>query len=352
MIRESGLDTRTNKNIAIWLFVCCAMVFLMVVIGGLTRLTGSGLSMVKWSPLLGWLPPLNDTAWQQVFDYYKESPQFLKVNYHIDLEGFKDIFWLEYIHRLLGRLVGVVFLLPFLYFLVRKQLAGSLRPKLAIMFILGGLQGVMGWYMVKSGLVNNPQVSQYRLTAHLGLAFIIHAYMFWVALGLYFGERPSGRPVAAPGLAALAGWLSGLVFLTVLSGGFVAGLHAGLAFNTFPLMNGRLIPTDFLLLEPVWHNFFENIATVQWDHRLLALLSLTGVIVLWLLIRKGRVHPRVRFGGHLLLAMVLIQLGLGIATLLTFVPISLASIHQAGAVVLFTLMLFVTNRLRHEPPEA
>ncbi len=378
-----------DKSVANWLFLCCLMIFAMVVIGGLTRLTGSGLSMVKWSPLLGWLPPMDETTWQQVFDYYKTSPEFQKINWEMDLEGFKGIFWLEYIHRLMGRLVGVVFLLPFFYFLVKKRLGGSLKPKLITMFILGGLQGGMGWYMVKSGLMDSPHVSQYRLTVHLGFAFVIFAYMFWVALGLYFGERAETR-ANLKGFRGYVIGVTGLIFLTVLSGGFVAGLDAGLAFNTFPLMNGRWIPGDYLLLQPAWLNPFENLAAVQWDHRFLALLTLLNVLFIWLIAFKGKerpvgepvdvesltgtwkkntilfikligvlflwmlpfvehIRPRTLRAINLLLGMVVVQIGLGVATLLYFVPVSLASIHQAGAMVLFTLALFVTHQLRHEP---
>lgn len=353
-------DTPFVKTIALWLFVCCAMVFMMVVIGGLTRLTGSGLSMVRWAPLLGWLPPMDEAAWQEVFGYYRNSPEFMKINWNMTLEGFKGIFWLEYIHRVLGRLSGVVFLLPFLYFLTRRRMGQTLVWHLALVFFLGGMQGVLGWFMVKSGLVDNPHVSQYRLTAHLGLALLLYAYMFWLALGLYFQPQASAQARAASHampeghtlLKRLSVGLTGLLFLTILSGGFVAGLHAGLAFNTFPLMGGAWIPEDLLLLKPAYLNFFENLATVQWDHRLLATLVFLWVVAFWWVARRFVLPKSLRLAVHLLLGMVLLQLSLGIATLLWLVPIPLASAHQAGAVFLLTLALFITHRLRHVVQEA
>ncbi len=206
------VETSTDrKAIACWLFACCTMIVVMVVIGGLTRLTGSGLSMVQWDPVLGWLPPLNETEWQNVFGYYRESPQFMKVNWGMTLEGFRSIFWLEYVHRLIGRLTGVVFLLPFLYFLVRRRIDRPLAWQFAMMFVLGGLQGGVGWLMVKSGLVDIPHVSPYRLTAHLGVAVALYGYMLWVALGLFFGQRTRHPPTTGNGLRRSSAVLTGLI---------------------------------------------------------------------------------------------------------------------------------------------
>lgn len=337
------------RSVALWLFACSAMVVAMVVIGGLTRLTGSGLSMVQWAPLLGWFPPLTTEAWQAVFDLYKTSPEFLIVNSSMDLEGFKAIFWLEYIHRLLGRSIGLVFLFPFLYFFATGKMDRRLTLKLLLMFVLGALQGGLGWYMVKSGLVDDPHVSPYRLTAHLGMAVLILGYMLWVGLGLFFGNHASDEETAPlyPGLATASTLLTGLILCTLLSGGFVAGLHAGLIYNTFPLMDGNWIPEGYLAMEPVGLNFFENIATVQWDHRVLAVTTLTSVLVFCRQGLKRDLPVPVRKSLYLLMTMAISQVSLGIATLLLVVPIPLASLHQTGALFLFTIALFVTHRLRH-----
>ncbi|MEO5350092.1 MAG: COX15/CtaA family protein [Magnetococcus sp. YQC-3] len=344
---KSSENLSEMKPIACWLFTCCTMIVLMVVIGGLTRLTGSGLSMVQWAPISGWLPPFNEADWQEVFGYYRQSPEFMKINFAMTLEGFKSIYWLEYVHRLIGRITGVVFLLPFLYFLLRRRIDRPLAWQFVLMFVLGGLQGGMGWYMVKSGLVDNPHVSPYRLTAHLGFAVLIHAYMLWVALGLFFG-RHEVRPAAwALSLRRGAATLTGLIFVTILSGGLVAGLHAGTIYNTFPLMNGAWLPEGFLQMQPTFLNFFENMATVQWDHRLLATLVFLFVLRFWWLARSAPLSRPARLALHLLLGMLFVQLTLGITTLLWVVPIPLASAHQTGAVLLFTIALFITQRLYH-----
>lgn len=335
---------RSQRSVALWLLICCAMIFGMVVLGGVTRLTGSGLSMVKWNPIFGVVPPLTHERWEKVFHQYQQSPEYKDINVGMDLAGFKKIYWFEYTHRLLGRTIGLVFLLPFLYFLARRRLDRPLIPKLVVMFVLGGLQGLLGWYMVKSGLVSRPHVSQYRLTAHLGTALVIYSFILWVALDLLF-PRGQRRFTPPPALRRLSLAMLGLVAVTVLAGGFVAGLKAGYAYNTFPLMDGHLIPQAIFYQEPLWRNFFENIATVQFDHRLLATLTFCGVIGLWWAARRYALPPRLRLGYHLLLAMVAIQVSLGISTLLLHVPIPLASAHQAGAVVLLTLLVYVNHGL-------
>ena len=261
------------------------------------------------------------------------------------LEGFKGIFWLEFIHRLLGRVTGLVFLLPFVYFLFKKRIPHRLTPKLLTMLLLGGLQGVVGWYMVKSGLVDDPRVSQYRLTAHLGLAIIVYAYMLWVGLGLYFNDPPHGAPTF-PVILHRSKLLIILIFVTILSGGFVAGLDAGLVYNTFPTMEGRWIPEGFLAHDPWLVNFFENVATVQWDHRWMATLTFVSVLAFGWSSLKQPLPKMVTGSIRLLMVMVVVQFALGIATLLSLVQISLASAHQIGALILFTFTLFVTHRLR------
>ncbi len=338
-------EPAANKTIALWLLVCCAAIFAMVVLGGVTRLTGSGLSIVRWEPITGVLPPLNETAWEQVFQLYQQSPEYRLKNQGMSLEGFKTIFWFEYAHRLLGRLIGVIFLVPLIFFAVRKQIEKPFIPKLVLMFVLGGLQGLLGWYMVMSGLVNDPHVSQYRLTAHLGLALLIYTYMFWVALDLLF---PAGTG-QAPRKASMAGLIVVLVFLTALSGGFVAGTRAGLAYNTFPLMNGQWVPEGMFTLTPMWSNFFENVTTVQFDHRLLATLLFLVIPAFWWRARLQPIAPRVRSGLNVLLFVLFLQLGLGISTLLLRVPVTLGAAHQGGALLLLTAALFVWHRMRREP---
>ena len=352
-MRTDTVSTRSNspdRLIAAWLFVCCGMVFAMVILGGVTRLTGSGLSMVEWDPIFGIIPPLDQATWNETFDLYKQSPEYLKINASMDLAGFQRIYWFEFSHRLLGRLIGTVFLLPFLFFLLSGRVKRPLVPRLLGMFVIGGLQGLLGWYMVKSGLVDNPHVSQYRLTAHLGLAVAIYGYMLYVALGLWFGTQ---RTAATPaGLRRATAALLSLVFVTLLSGGFVAGLKAGFAYNTFPLMNGSLIPESLLAQQPLWRNFFENVATVQFDHRVLAITVLLAIVALWLTGRRVTLPGQARFGMHLLLAAGLLQVSLGISTLLLRVPTALASLHQAGALLLFSAVLFVYHRMLHSAAPA
>lgn len=342
---SSTQDLLHYKPIAYWLFACCFMVFSMVVLGGLTRLTGSGLSMVEWDPVFGVVPPLSQSRWEEIFNQYKQSPEFKKVNKHLDVEGFKDIYWLEFLHRILGRLIGIVFFVPFLFFWLKKKIHPRLVPKLIILFILGGLQGLLGWYMVKSGLVDNPHVSQYRLTAHLLMAFVIYAAMLWVACGIYFKQN---KTIAAriSTLKVMTTLLLGLIFITIASGGFVAGLRAGYAFNTFPLMGGHWVPEAMFYLEPVWLNFFENIPTVQFDHRLLAMTTLLLVVIFWIMAQKIELSQRAKRAIHLLAIMTITQVILGISTLLLYIPISLASVHQAGAMILFTIVLFVFFELK------
>lgn len=329
--------------IACWLLACCALVFCMVVVGGVTRLSGSGLSMVEWNPIMGVLPPLTDAQWQETFDAYRQSPEYHHVNRGMDLAAFQGIFWMEYIHRLLGRAIGVAFIVPFLFLLVRRRIPARLTPRLLAMFALGAAQGLLGWYMVRSGLVDVPHVSQYRLVAHLLLAVAIYAYMLWTALDLL---RPGSAP---PGAGSARAWggaaLLGVVVM-IASGGFVAGTRAGFVFNTFPTMGGEWLPPGLLSLEPAWRNFFDNVVTVQLVHRVLALAMVVLVVIAW---RKARGVPGAPFAhraGALVLAALALQVGLGIATLLMRVPLSLAAAHQAGAMVLLTALLALNHGLR------
>ena len=335
------------RAVAAWLLACCALVFAMVVVGGVTRLTHSGLSITEWQPIVGTLPPLSMADWEVAFAKYRETPEYRQVNHAMTLAEFKGIFWWEYFHRLLGRLIGVAFLVPFLWFAVRRRIPEGYGAALAGIFVLGGLQGALGWYMVKSGLVDDPRVSQFRLTAHLGLAFVIFAAMFWVALSLLAPARiarPGPRERSARRFASA---FAGLVFAMVLTGGFVAGIRAGFAYNTFPLMNGHVVPPEIMLLDPWWKNFFYNMATVQFDHRLLAWVLAFAAPLLWWNVRAAAGAPaRARTGAHLLLAMLAVQIALGIATLVHVVPVPLAAAHQAGALLVFALALHVAHALR------
>ncbi len=260
------------------------------------------------------------------------------------LEGFKSIFWWEYVHRLLGRLIGAAFLLPLLWFALRGKIARGLTWKFAVIFGLGALQGALGWYMVKSGLVDNPRVSQYRLTAHLGLAFLIYAAILWVALDLLFPRTQPGAVSA--GLRRFAAALAVLVFVMALSGGLVAGTRAGLAYNTFPLMNGRFVPPEIFSLDPWYLNFFSNMATVQFDHRLIAWLLAFLVAWFWLRVRREAAPRRAKLAADLLLGALALQIALGIATLVLAVPVPLAAAHQAGALLVFSAALFAAHLLR------
>jgi cytochrome c oxidase assembly protein subunit 15 len=342
--RPAAADAARPRAVAAWLLACCVLVFLMVVVGGVTRLTHSGLSITEWDPIVGAVPPLSTADWQAAFTKYQATPEFRQVNHAMTLDEFKGIFWWEYFHRLLGRAIGVVFLVPFLWFLARRQIPRGYAAPLATIFVLGGLQGALGWYMVQSGLVQDPHVSQFRLTAHLGLAVLIFGAMLWTAMTLLVPAR------AAPPRAGLrrgAFVLAALVFLQILLGGLVAGIRAGFAYNTFPSMNGHFIPPEVLMIEPAWRNFFWNMATVQLDHRLVAYALAIGIAVFAVAVHRLRIAaPRVRGATALLVAMVALQITLGVLTLLYVVPVPLAALHQAGAVLTFALALNVAHALR------
>ena len=293
---------------------------------------------------------MTQAEWQHLFDLYKQFPEFQKMNNDMDLEGFKGIFWLEFLHRLWGRIIGIAFAVPALAFAVMRWVDRPLGWKMVLMFVLGGFQGALGWYMVKSGLVDRPDVSQYRLTAHFSAALVILGYMLWVALDLLSPERHptwegSGRPPW--GFAKL---LAVLVFVTALSGGFVAGLDAGLTYNTFPLMDGDLVPAGLFATDPPWLAAFEDVTTVQFDHRVLAETTFVLIMLFWLRSRAGGLSSRARRAANAFGLMALIQVGLGISTLLLVVPVPLAAAHQAGAVLLFGASLWTAHALRPDVP--
>lgn len=317
----------TTRAVTLWLWLMAALVFAMVLVGGATRLTDSGLSITEWKPLLGAIPPLTMQDWHEAFAKYQQIPEFKIQNSAMTLDEFKSIYWWEWAHRFLGRIIGVAFLLPLVVFTISGRIGRALWPRLALLFVLGGLQGALGWFMVASGLVDRVDVSQYRLAAHLSLAVAVFAAIVWTALGLSMA-RPAtyGR---APRLALLV--LAGL-FLQIAAGGFVAGLDAGFASSTWPKMDGAWIPDGLSVMQPWWKNLFENALAVQFNHRLLAY-----VLVLLIGVMAARVG---RTSGYLVLAAALAQVTLGVLTVLHQVPLDIALTHQAGALVLLGLVLW------------
>jgi cytochrome c oxidase assembly protein subunit 15 len=329
--------------VSAWLFACCGLIFLMVVVGGITRLTLSGLSITEWKPVVGIVPPLSAADWAVEFARYQQIPEYRAIHFAMSLDEFKSIYYWEYLHRLLGRLIGVAFAVPFIWFLARRQLPRHLAPPLAGILLLGFLQGLLGWYMVKSGLADRVEVSQYRLTAHLALALAIYAAILWTALSIIRGS-PFQEP--SPGWRWAADAALVLVALTILAGGFVAGTRAGLTYNTFPLMDGRLVPAGYAQLHPLWLNWFENIAAVQFDHRVLAVATLSIVFLLWAAGPRADLPKPARKALHALLAVAVLQVALGISTLLLVMPIPLAAAHQAGAVLMLTAAIVFRHTLR------
>lgn len=333
-------QTQGRRAVGLWLLGLALMVLVMVVLGGVTRLTGSGLSMVEWQPLT-LLPPIGEAAWRAEFLRYQASPQYQLVNAGMTLAGFQDIFWLEYVHRLWGRLIGAAFLLPFAVFVARGWIVRAEAPRLALLFVLGGLQGLLGWAMVASGLADRPEVSHLRLAAHLSAALAIYGGLLWSGWGYACPHAPNPSPdFGGGGVRRRLCLLLVLVCLTIPAGALVAGLHAGLIYNSFPLMDGRPIPSEAFDLSPPWRNVVDNMALVQFDHRLLALTTWTASVALWLSARRRSPSPRLRVALSLIPVAASLQAGLGIATLLLAVPLPLAAAHQAGAFLLFTAVLW------------
>ncbi len=340
---QSGGFSRSATPVGWWLVVVCALVFAMVVLGGVTRLTESGLSIVDWRPFMGVLPPLNEAAWREVFERYRAFPEYQKINAGMTLDAFKSIFWFEYAHRLLGRVIGIAFLLPFLFFLLTGRISGAMAPRLVALFVLGGLQGLLGWFMVQSGLVDQPDVSQYRLAAHLGLAVLIYGYMLWTALSLLHPVSGAMRNAAArTGLRILIPW----IFVVILSGGFVAGTNAGFAYNTFPLMDGRWVPLGLFDHTPTMINFFENTITIQFTHRVFGIVTVAVVLLFWLVHRWIAVEERVSWWINALAFVAIGQVLLGIATLIFVVPVPIAAAHQAGGMILFSTAILALHATR------
>lgn len=326
---------KENKKIAIWLFLCCFMVALMVAIGGVTRLTESGLSMTSWKPITGWLPPMDDSQWSYHFEGYKKSPEYLKINHGMNLHEFKSIFWLEYIHRLAGRITGLVFFMPMLFFILGRKIDKQLASKLFGILILGGFQGVVGWLMVKSGLKDAPHVSQYWLAFHLCMAFILFAMLFLTALRQYYADKRflnDNRDIRK-----LSHLVTLLIFVQVFVGALVAGLDAGFIYNTFPYMEGKLIPDELFVMQPWYMNLLDNVKTVQFTHRVMAVTVSFFILMFWLKARRTAIYKSANW----LLFILLVQFGLGVATLLFVVPTPLASAHQIVALLLFSVALYI-----------
>lgn len=338
---------KDNKlPIIYWLFTGCFLIFIMVIIGGITRLTQSGLSIVEWNLIMGSLPPMNADDWQVLFQKYQTSPQYKLINNGISLEEFKSIFWWEYIHRLFGRFIGLVFFVPFVYFWITKKFDAPLLKKVLIVFALGGLQGVLGWYMVASGLVKNPFVSHYRLAAHLITAFSAFGFTFWVALGLLFPSNELVKNSTLKGLKRLINALFVILIIQIIYGAFVAGMHAGKIYNTFPLMGDSLMPESVYAMNPWWKNFLENHSGVQFIHRYMAYTVATLAAVIWYKSRKERLHPKVINAINFMASIVVVQFLLGVFTLVYAVPVSLGVIHQAGAFILFASLIYLVFWIR------
>ncbi|MBX2827829.1 MAG: COX15/CtaA family protein [Flavobacteriaceae bacterium] len=333
---------KDNKKVIYWLLTGCVLIFIMVIVGGITRLTHSGLSISNYKLISGTIPPMNDAEWQEAFELYKQYPEYQKINYNFTLEDFKSIYFWEWIHRVIGRLIGLVFFIPFVYFLIRKQLTKPTIRKCLILLGLGAFQGFLGWYMVKSGLVDRPDVSHYRLAMHLTTAFITFAYTLWVALDLIYPDKKT----VVKGFRNLIRWGMAVLLLQIIYGAFVAGLDAGWIHNHWPLMSdGKLIhETVTIEQEPVWKNFVEGKSGVQFVHRYLAYVVVIFIAIIAYRSRKIALTNLQDKGIQLLVAMVIIQFVLGVFTLILQVPIWLGVLHQVMAFFLLAAMTFTLHR--------
>ncbi len=333
---------KDNKKVIYWLLIGCLLIFIMVIVGGITRLTHSGLSISNYKLISGTIPPLNAAEWQEAFNLYKQYPEYQKLNNSFTLQDFKSIYFWEWIHRVIGRLLGIVFIIPFFYFLIKKQLSKSTIKKSIVLLILGGFQGFLGWYMVKSGLIDRPDVSHYRLTAHLTTAFITFAYTFWVALDLIFPDKKEINK----NLRNLIRFGLGILILQIIYGAFVAGLDAGFIHNHWPLMNdGKFMhETVYIEQQPLIYNFIEGKSGVQFVHRMLAYIVVVFVLIIWF---KSKHKKRLKFqskGVNALLIMVGLQFLLGVLTIIFQVPVWLGVAHQIGAFLLLSAMTFTLHR--------
>ena len=337
------LKNNSHKSVVIWLLTGCALIFLMVVIGGITRLTESGLSMVDWKLFMGMVPPLNEQDWIATFKQYQQFPEYQEVNFMFTLEEFKSIFFWEYLHRLIGRIVGLVFIIPFVYFLITKKITGKLIRQSILILLMGAFQGFLGWWMVKSGLVDNPDVSHYRLAIHLIAAFLTFAYTFWVALSLIYKDEER------PNVPFMRKWIAVLFVLTVVQiiyGAFVAGLNAGFVMNTYPKMGDSWFPESITAMQPLWVNFIDGIGGVQFVHRTLAHIVVGLVLFILLKSAKFELNKMQTKGLIGMLVVVFVQFLLGIFTLLYAVPVWLGVTHQVGAFFLLGTIVYAMSSFR------
>ena len=334
-----------NRPVIIWLLLIVLMIFGTIMIGGITRLTDSGLSMVDWRPLMGIFPPINSADWDKVFEMYKAYPEYQKLNYHMTLSEFKSIFFWEYAHRMFGRMIGLFMLLPWLYFSIRKRLDRQFNYKMLALFVLLVAQGVLGWYMVQSGLIDKPQVSHYRLAAHLLLALALLGATLWQALSLIRGEATAAGQ-SQPRLRQLALGFTALILLQIFYGAIVAGSNAGLGYNTFPLMAGHLVPPRMFMLEPFWINFFDNHILVQFLHRTFGWFILFSAVGIFLYARKLQLGSKQSHSIKVITGLVTVQFILGVLTLIYVMPLGLAIAHQAVAAILFASAINLNHSLR------
>lgn len=334
-----------RKYIRRWFWAGAGLIILMVIVGGITRLTGSGLSMTDWNLIMGAIPPLSESAWQETFEQYKQFPEYQQLNTGMSLGAFKAIFFWEYLHRLLGRVTGIVFVIPFLWFLIRGYFTTKLLKRATILFGLGAAQGAMGWIMVKSGLVDVPYVSHYRLALHLLLAVILVSFCVWYALDLY-KSRPKTSLSDKPRLLQWSLAIAVVFFLQLIWGAFTAGLDAGLIYNTFPLMNGSWFPQNAWTMQPLLINLVENPGMVQWTHRILGTLLAVLVLVLWMKTLQSDARKNLINKAYILLALIVLQYILGIFTLLFHVPVSFGVAHQTGAVFFWVGWIFYHHELK------
>ncbi len=329
-----------SKPVAIWLFLCCIMVILMVGIGGFTRLSKAGLSITEWKPITGTLPPLSGQDWLQEKLKYETTPEYKAFNYGMSMEEFQAIYLIEYVHRLVARLTGLVFVLPFIYFTLRRKISKKVVIRLFVALLFGALQAFAGWYMVKSGLVTEPHVSHYRLALHLLLALIVFALLSYQFFDYQIRPKQTKLKISSDTIY-YTGMILALIVIQIIFGAFVAGLNAGLIYNTFPLMDGQIVPEDLFFLHPIWLNIFENRATVQFIHRALALLILALVVILT--VKNASVKPV-----YIMLLSVIIQIILGVITLLLHIPIAIAIAHQVFSFILFGSSLYFLCYLRKQ----
>lgn len=334
--REAARPERGLRARRIWLGALAALIVVMILVGGATRLTESGLSITEWKPVMGAIPPLTEEHWREAFEAYRQIPQYTELNRGMSLDQFKTIYWWEWTHRFLGRLIGVVFLVPFVVFWALGYIPRRLLPRLIFLFVLGGLQGAVGWYMVQSGLVDRTSVSQYRLLVHFGIALLILGYILWLLFGLG-GDKRIARGSSA---AWLAGFVLALIFVQMLAGALVAGLDAGLGFNTWPLINGAFVPVGLDAAEPWYLNLFENPLAVQFNHRMLGYAVVVATLLQLVWLHWKRAAPPVMGSALTLALLAVLQAVIGVWTLLLAVPITLGLAHQAGAVAVFAVALY------------